>query len=630
MAKWFSSAHLDPSPPCALPPCTVAPLAHRLGMWSFHSELADLSFKYLFPTEHAQIEQYVDSKAFTIDSTLKAAKAELAERLGNDRRLAGARDIKITGRTKSIHSIWKKLQRDGMEIDQVNDLVALRIVLDLGPQVSGSEYEDASVCYHVLARVHGCWTPLPRTLKDYISSPKPNGYRSLHTVVLVGTQPVEVQIRTRSMHLVAEYGAAAHWAYTEDKDEEGTGVASTGQAGNAWLQVSGSAFSRSIAKWTAEYECAHDFMQLVREELLGTRVFVFTEKGRSTRILNLARGATVADAAALLDSTAATHVPLIGGEPAQPNTELQNGDVVEFVTMAEQKQRQQQLAPGPLTSWANSTSGAVGIVTPTSGAHSGGSATADDLDADGPPSIGNARVVWRPRPTAAGQPPPQRHSLHSFGGGGAAAAIGGPAAGGASDGDDGMSTMRPKWVVCEKCLPLPGDALTLTTTEHPSGYRSLMGGTLHRANCECLQLRRQLAAGQRCIQPTPALWDRYSSQLDEALRPHTLNVQDGQEVLKTKIVVFTADRPGMLLTVSACVTDNAVNIMCATTKTREVGGESAFQYTVHIRDMQQLETLFAALYALEDVVCVLRGDMEDMLHDSPESFWANAIKKDGY
>ena len=170
---------------------------------------------------------------------------------------------------------------------------------------AAQEADDAFLCYHVLGKVHGCWTPLPRTLKDYISSPKPNGYRSLHTTVLVGTQPLEVQIRTQAMHMVATHGAAAHWAYTEGKENtqvmgmpspyDDTGQTTPGTRG-AWTQIPGSTFSRAIAKWGEELECAHEFMGLVRSELLGTRVFVFTEKGRSTRILNLARGATLADA----------------------------------------------------------------------------------------------------------------------------------------------------------------------------------------------------------------------------------------------------------------------------------------------------------------------------------------------
>ena len=132
---------------------------------------------------------------------------------------------------------------------QVNDLVALRIVIH--PQADhADENEQATLCYHALGKIHGLWTPLPRTLKDYISSPKPNGYRSLHTTVLVGAQPLEIQIRTQEMHLVAEFGAAAHWAYKENGGA---------RASLPWLQL-------TVRKWR-DLDCAHEFMQLVRQVL---------------------------------------------------------------------------------------------------------------------------------------------------------------------------------------------------------------------------------------------------------------------------------------------------------------------------------------------------------------------------
>jgi (p)ppGpp synthase/HD superfamily hydrolase len=527
-----------------------APLAHRLGMWSFRSELADLSFKYLFPSEHANIESFVAEKMRAYEATLSAATAELAERLGKDPRLSGSLggSFTLTGRTKSLHSTWKKLERDGCPIDKINDLVALRIVIDVPPEAS-SEAEDASICYHVLGQVHGAWTPLPRTLKDYISSPKPNGYRSLHTTVLVGTQPLEVQIRTQAMHHIAEYGAAAHWAYKEEGEDRRP-------PGGAWLQISSRSFSRSITKWGEEYDCAHEFMQLVRQELLGTRVFVFvgTENGRSTRILNLPVGATVGDVVPLLPGDASTHVPLVSGLPASVITELRNGDII---SSAPRNTAAPELAPiiDPLTLPEQ-----VGVL-----------------------EAGQLRV------------------------------------------DDG-SEIAANWHVCERCLPLPCDNLVCTSPANaqPDGD-GRVSCTLHRADSECHALRRQLAAGDRGIRPTPALGDKYRDKLGAALG----RVRDGGEsareaIYKTKVIVFTKDRPGVLLTVSACVTSETVNIVDVHSKTHKVGGESAFQYKVHIASFEQLERLTAALEELDDVQCVLRGDMEDMLHDSPTSFWAHA------
>ena len=153
--------------------------------------------------------------------------------------------------------------------------------------------------------------------------------------------------------------------------------------------------------------------------------------------------------------------------------------------------------------------------------------------------------------------------------------------------------------------------------------------TLHRANCGCLTLRRQMAAGERLIRPTPALTEQYREKLDAALSPFTPNggtPSSRRDVYTTKVIVFTTDRPGLLLAVSAVVTAESLNILDVHSKTWEVGVGSAFQYKVLIADVEQLERLIASLEAMEDVVRVIRGDMDDMLHDlGSEGFWQNAI-----
>ena len=652
-----------------------APLAHRLGMWSFRSELADLSLKFLFPAEYMQLENYIESQQLAYRATLSAASAELEDRLSNDARLVdprtGASRITITGRTKNIHSTWKKLQRRDCGVGEILDLVALRIVIDTDDArwTLSAEADDASICYHVLGKVHSIWTPLPRTLKDYISSPKPNGYRSLHTTVLVGTQPLEVQIRTLQMHAIAEYGAAAHWAYSEAKEHtagraasdsaadsaaasftqggsaptngvngangangvngENAGAGSRGSRGSrvdgdgavpiqwraddrrgAWLQQP--SFSTSIAKWGQDVECAHEFMQLVRQELLGTRVFVFTESvdTGSTRILNLARGATLGDVAAVLGADVQTHVPLISGAPADLSRRLQNGEIVSFLERSALEDR--LLRPPAGSSHMGSHMGshiADGDFVGVSGGGGGSGGSGADPNAWAS-AVDEAEVE-------------------------AEAEAGREMAGASSPGSR-------SWRVCKRCLPLPGDLLVCTT--HSSDLSGDIDGegadgrdgdspsvslTLHRANCGCLTLRRQMAAGERLIRPTPALTEQYREKLDAALSPFTPNggtPSSRRDVYTTKVIVFTTDRPGLLLAVSAVVTAESLNILDVHSKTWEVGVGSAFQYKVLIADVEQLERLTASLEAMEDVVRVIRGDMDDMLHDlGSEGFWQNAI-----
>ena len=341
-----------------------------------------------------------------------------------------------------------------------------------------------------------------------------------------------------------------HRAYKENLDSgplqnggegDGEGGGAGGGAGggiavqadrSAWLQVPA---LRSIAKWEEELESAHEFMQLVREELLGSRVFVFTEAaGSNTRILNLARGATLQEAASALNASA-TRVALLNGTPRRGSTELKNGDIISFVL--------------------------------------------ERADVE--------ETLWQ----------------------------------------GGALSESPQLHVCERCLPLPGDRVVLTTrsaaVQQQGGAADMaVGGTLHRADCECLSMRRDIAAGGRLVRPTPALEHRYREKLERALRPTVLPGSQ-REVWATKIIVFTSDRPGLLLTISSHVTEETVNIVNVRSETRVVGDASAFCYTVHISGVDMVQRLVSQLEELEDVRCVLRADMDDLMHDlGPDGFWA--------
>src|SRR5574344_3037697 len=177
-----------------------APLANRLGMYSLKWELEDLSFKYLYPDDFKKIVEGIDKKRNErlefIDNIMDEIRVQLKKQKIN---------AEITGRAKHLYSIYRKMQRDGKNIDQIYDLFALRILVD-----------SVKDCYAVLGVVHDLYNPMPGRFKDYISVPKPNMYQSLHTT-LVGPKgtPFEVQIRTWDMHRIAEYGIAAHWAYKE-------------------------------------------------------------------------------------------------------------------------------------------------------------------------------------------------------------------------------------------------------------------------------------------------------------------------------------------------------------------------------------------------------------------------------
>ena len=233
--------------------------------------------------------------------------------------------VSVSGRTKELYSLWHKMQTKGdNNLHNIADVVALRVILDKEDETS-ERVEDRAIwlCYHVLGLVQnlpGC-QPVPTRVKDYISFPKPNGYQSLHTAIMFhGSQMIEVQIRTASMHRVAEYGMASHWAYTSSKHNPSLSYSAFG---TPWLA--------SIKDLDRDDLCSRDFVECVRRELLGKRVFVFLRNGK---ILNLAKGATVIDVAFQIHTEVGLGMigATINGRRVPVSYELKNGDVVNILT----------------------------------------------------------------------------------------------------------------------------------------------------------------------------------------------------------------------------------------------------------------------------------------------------------
>jgi len=299
-----------------------APLAHRLGIGQIKWELEDLSFRYLEPEAYADLLSRLKSHRAEREAAVERGKEALEAVLDRDSVLrASIQGYEVTGRTKHLYSIWKKMEREGRALEQIYDLLALRVILEPRPTPDPEEkaMREKGVCYHVLGLVHALWQPIPGRVKDYIAVPKPNGYQSLHTTVIAGSGlPLEVQIRTREMHRVAEYGIAAHWLYKQgltDPEEIKRRV--------DWL--------KSIQEWQAEFSSSREFVDAVTRDLLGGRVFVFTPKGR---IINLPRGATPVDFAYHIHTEVGNHMvgAKVNGRIVPLSYELQNGEIVEILT----------------------------------------------------------------------------------------------------------------------------------------------------------------------------------------------------------------------------------------------------------------------------------------------------------
>ena len=304
-----------------------APLAHRMGIWQFKSELEDTAFMYLYPQESKRLSRRLRLHQTKFEDTLDKSRKILKDRLNADPTLRDqAATVKVSGRMKEIYSLWHKMETKGeRNLDHIVDVVALRVIIT--PNINPEDDENDSdrgvwLCYHVLGLVQHLdgFQPVPTRVKDYISFPKPNGYQSLHTALILNGQKIEVQIRTNMMHQVAEYGMASHWAYTDGKRRS---------SGNE--DIYNTPWLSSIKEWQNEKLDARDFVDSVRNELLGKRVFVFLRNGK---ILNLARGATAIDAAFQIHTEVGLnmHGVEINGKPVSISYELQNGDVVSILT----------------------------------------------------------------------------------------------------------------------------------------------------------------------------------------------------------------------------------------------------------------------------------------------------------
>ena len=290
-----------------------APLAHRLGMQKVKWELEDTSLKYLAPKEYNEITAYLQEHKEQDESFMRTIQEKITQRLT-------AMGIHNTtyGRIKHVYSIYRKMQAQGKRMDELYDIYAFRVIVDSIPD-----------CYNVLGHIHDLFNLIPGRFKDYISTPKPNMYQSLHTTV-IGSQgiPFEVQIRTWEMHETAEYGIAAHWKY-----KQGTGSGT--EKDFEWV--------RRLLESQQDAD-AEEYVQSLKIDMFDDEVFVFTPKGR---IVSLPSGSTPIDFAYAIHSGVGNAMvgAKVNNRIANIDTKLKNGDIVEVITS--------KSAKGPSRDWLN-------------------------------------------------------------------------------------------------------------------------------------------------------------------------------------------------------------------------------------------------------------------------------------
>jgi len=289
-----------------------APLAHRLGMNTIKWELEDLSFATLYPKVYDEIVRLVAERAPAREEYL----ATVREQVSSDLKAAKIKAT-VTGRPKHYYSVYQKMIVRGRDFEDIYDLVAVRVLVD-----------SVRDCYAALGALHARWNPLPGRFKDYIAMPKFNMYQSLHTTVIgPGGKPVEIQIRTHTMHRRAEYGVAAHWKYKEDP----TARAGVPTEGDATGPINDMAWLRQLLDWQKETADPGEFLDSLRFEISAREVYVFTPKGE---VVALPAGATPVDFAYAVHTEVGHHCigGRVNGRLVPLESTLENGDVVEVLT----------------------------------------------------------------------------------------------------------------------------------------------------------------------------------------------------------------------------------------------------------------------------------------------------------
>ena len=284
-----------------------APIANRLGMGRIKNELEDLSFRYLHPRESEELQRAVEEKLAASGELVDRIRQTLSAKLGENE-ISGD----VHGRVKSVYSIWSKMRRQEIDIGQLYDYTAFRIITN-----------SVKDCYATLGIIHQMWRPVPGRIKDYIAMPKPNFYQSLHTTVVAGKgQPFEVQIRTREMDLIAEQGIAAHWKY-----KEGRVGAQPDDTSFLWL--------RQLVEWQNDITDPGVFMHSLKIDLYPDEVYTFTPKGA---VFAFPRGATPLDFGYRIHTDVGHHCvgARVNGKLVPLRTPLKNGDIVEIMTSANQ------------------------------------------------------------------------------------------------------------------------------------------------------------------------------------------------------------------------------------------------------------------------------------------------------
>jgi GTP pyrophosphokinase len=553
-----------------------APLANRLGIWQLKWELEDLAFRVLQPEDYLRIAQSLDDdrsgRERYIDTVLELLRRAVAEQ---------GIEADVAGRPKHIYSIWRKMQRKALPIEELYDLRALRVLV-----------EDIPTCYAVLGLVHALWVPIPSEFDDYVARPKPNGYRSLHTAVIgPAGKTLEVQIRTREMHAQSELGVAAHWRYKEG----GSAGGATMDKRIAWMRK----LLEQAADAAGEGEAAP--LHGIDSDLVEDRVYALTPKGE---VIDLPQGGTVLDFAYAIHSMVGHRCrgAKVDGRIVPLTQALRTGQRVEILTGKTAEPRRDWLQPSAgflassrsrdkVRAWFNKLDRAQNLregrelldrdlrrmgllhadLAPVLGKFN--AQTEDDLlvlvalGDVGPNQVGRALLDLE---KAAQEPEPPLPALPAK-----PAAPAAPGAGAVTV--QGVDNLLAQVARC--CQPLPGEAIV--------GYLTRARGvSVHRPDCAAF-LRLATKEPARVL---PVEWGTRRSGQDVAVR------------------VDAVDRKWLLKDITTLVAQLGVHVLALRTDPMRGGsGRVRVQLQARVSDYEQLGLLLARLESLPGVEAARRA-----------------------
>jgi GTP diphosphokinase / guanosine-3',5'-bis(diphosphate) 3'-diphosphatase len=542
-----------------------APIAHRLGMGKVRAELEDLGFRYLDPEEYETVTGAIESRRQANEENLEEIRKTVEDNL----RLEGI-PARVQGRIKRPYSVAQKLRRQKIPIEQVYDLLGIRILTD-----------SVKNCYAALGVIHNEWHPIPGRIKDFIAIPRPNLYQSLHTSVMgPGGIPFEVQIRTEEMHRLAEEGIAAHWKYKEGKK----GVSEDDRR-IAWL--------RQLVEWQRELRDPAEFMSNLKVDLYPEEVYCFTPKGR---IITLPRDATPVDFAYAIHSDVG-HMCVgakVNGRMVPLKHSLRNGDVIEILTQSNSSPSRDWLSFVKTARARNKVRHVINASEREKAVELGEKFLEREARRFGVAlgRIGKARF----EEVASEYGYPKIEDLHAALGYGKFSAR------------QVLGKLAPDTVDSEPAVAPPPPPSSSTTA--PGDLVILVKGAddllTYRAKC-CNPIRGEPIVGYVTRGKGVAVHSRSCSNVQNLMYESERRIEvewarGANESFNVRLVVHTDDRTGMLNHLTQILFDEEVNIRSVEARGEEHGVDGAIvEMTIEVRDKKQLERITSAMRRVSGV-----------------------------